>query len=704
MACAQAGGTGWGISDSRGYSMREYSMLSPWRDSGLWNKPQGTQGTQAAVSRQALTQALAQQIPILGMAQSWRNTFRGEGATGRREFKLAGGDGADGLFLSIGSQQLPSFQFLGLSGNAVGAGLKWGRFSFGSTTMNSLFQKFADTYDSATNGTEKPKARDASTYTWMTAQAFNGSRGTIDLVMMRVNRDLTPWQVKDKKMQQGTSMGARADLKLWADWKMRGEWMNNRRKNGDAANAWHLELNGPLRNPLGVTQINFWLDERQPGFASMNDMNPNAGYSNQKLSLQQNIALGDMKTALQWTQVKNANLATKLWNGNERNFASTESKADMTWKLSTAMSLSANYHNLDTSRLTATGNGLDLNNNATRRQEVRANLNWKLSPAISTTFNFSSLDNEQSTDTGKSQYLNGNTRQEMRADMNWKLSKSLSGAASYSNLNTSYTTINGTHSFFSDLTRRQEMKANFDWKVSPSLSLVANISNAATAQDISRSSSNIAIDSNISKRQEVGGGLQWKVSKTISMSATASRITSDTDLLAAGADDLRPLSRQTDQQLALAISRRTGAGSWSLQFTQHTLNDAASATVNTRGQTLQLQTERKVLPNLKVKGAWNVSSDDDIARRLANERATHNLEAQWALSSRSNLSLNYRDWNTIRQQLGGTSFEGSNELGLRFNWGSAVKGNGLGLAMEYAKRDTPNPLDREKYRVGLTYK
>lgn len=700
VACAQAGGTGWGISEARGYSMREYSMLSPWRDSGLWNKPQGAQ---TPVSRQAFAQALAQQIPLLGMAQGWRNTFRGEGATGRREFKLGGGDGADGLFLSLGSQQLPSsFQFLGLNGNAVGAGLKWGRFSFGSTTMSSLFQKFADTYDSAASGTDKPKAHDASTYTWLTAQAFNGSRGTVDLVMMRVNRDLTPWQVKNKKMEQGTSMGARADLKLWADWKMRGEWMNNRRQNGDAANAWHLEMNGPFRNPLGVTQINFFLDERQPGFASMNDMNPNAGYSNQKLSLQQNITLGEMKSTLQWTQVKNANLAIKLWNGNERDFASTEAKADMSWKLSNVMSLSANYYNMDTARHTA--NGAALNGNEMSRQEMRANLNWKLSPALSTTFNFSSQNNGQSTNNGNIQYSNGNLRQEARADMNWKLSKSFSAVASYSNSSTGYTNISGSNNFYSDLTKRQEMRANFDWKFSPALSVVANFANANATQDISHNISNKAIDSNLTTRQEMGGGLQWKVSKSLSMSATANQVISSTDFLAASADDPKALARQTDQQLAMGLSRRTSAGSWSLQFTQHSLNDSASSTLNTRGQTLQLQTERTLMPNLKVKGAWNLSSDNDLARRLANERATHNLEAQWGLSSRSNLSINYSDWNTVRQQLGGTAYGGNSQLGLRFNWGSAVKGNGLGLALEYDKRDTPNPLDREKYRVGLTYK
>ena len=350
-------GTGWGLNSDTysAYSMHDYSLLSPWRENATWTRPQDAQNT---VSRHDFAQALAQQIPVLGMMGSWRNTFRGEGATARREWKF-GGSGPDATVLSLGTQALPQYQFLGLSGNATGMGLSVGRFSFGSTAMSAMMQEFADSYDSVTEGKAAPKTRDASTYTWMTAQALNNSRGTLDLVMMRVNRDTTPGQADNKKMISGTSMGMRADLKLWADWKMRGEWMNNRRQNGNAANAWHLEMNGPLRNPLGITQVNFWMDARQPGFSAMNDMKPSDGYSNMKLVMQQNITLGTMQTALQWTGTKNENLALQMANGAERDSNSTEAKADVNWKLSPVLFVSANYYDFNTNKDTVSGHGLE---------------------------------------------------------------------------------------------------------------------------------------------------------------------------------------------------------------------------------------------------------------------------------------------------------------------------------------------------------
>lgn len=700
-ARADMGGTGWVINDRSIYSTHEYSLLSPWRDSALWNQPQGAK--QNVVSRHDFTQALAQQVPILGLVGGWRDTFRGTGALARREFKFGGSSAkkSDGIMLSIGTQTLPSYQFLGLNGNATGAGLKWGRFSIGSTAMRSAFQSFADTYDNATEGEKKPIAQDESSYTWMTAQALNDSHGTIDLVMMRVRRDLTPSQLDKKKMAQGSSMGMRADLKLWADWKMRGEWMNNRLEKGDAANAWHLEMNGPLKNPLGVTQINFWLDARQPGFAAMNDMRPSDGYSNQRFSMQQNVKLGDMSTALQWTQIKNENMAQTLYNGNQRRFASREAKADMTWKLSPKMSLGANYSNFDSND--STMSGANLNDNGNARREARANLKWQLSPAISANFNYLNSGNQQTTKGGNFEYSNFSARSEARADMNWKLSKTISMTAGYSMLDTGLRVANGTHINTDDNTR-DEGKIGLSWKFSPKLSMVANVANLDSVRDTTDSNSGDALNSTVIKRQEVGAGLQWQMSRTLAVSATMARVGTNNDFFAGGIANSLAVSRQTDQQMALGLSQKTKAGSWNLQFTQHNIDDAVESSTQKHGDSLQLQSERQLLPNLRLKGSWTLASDKDISNRLSSDQATHNVEAQWGLSDRSNLSLNYSDWNTARQQIGRSDYTGSSKFGLNFNWGSAVKGNGLGLAFQYSQSDVPSVYGRDYYKIGLTYK
>ena len=699
-ARAEVGRTSnWGLGDaayaSNEYSMRDYAMLSPWRDQALWNQPQNAS---KSVSQHDFTQALAQQIPVLGMVKSWRDTFRGQGASSRREWNF-GGDSANATVLSLGTQSLPQYQFLGLNGNVVGAGLKIGRFSFGSSAMSSMLQNFADTYDNATEGSKKSGARDATNYTWMTAQAMNNSRGTLDLVMMRVNRDMTPGQSDNKKMIGGTSMGARADLKLWADWKMRGEWMANRREKGESANAWHLEMNGPLRNPLGLAQINFWMDTRQPGFAGLNDFNSSTGYSNMRLMMQQNVRFGTMQTALQWSQNQNENLALQIGNGGEIASGSSEAKADMSWKMSPFVFISANYLNFQSDRQTA--NGMAPKDDSTNREEARANVNWQISPEVSTTLNLSSQKAEQSTTADAIVYSNASSHQESRADVNWKVSPDISATAGVTAVSNDLKNLGAGNLNLNNLDS-QESRANLNWKVSPDVSLVAKVVSAESTQNVGISVD--ALNATLTHRQEVGGGVQWQLSRGLAISATTAQVSTDRDLLAFNAKSSQPRSRQNDQQLALGLTHRTQSGNWNLQLTQHDVSDEISNNTQTSGQTLQIQTERQLLPNLRIKGLWNLSSDADLSQRLANERASRSVEAQWGLSGRSNLSVNYSDWNNVQNRSNYASSLSNNQFGLRFNWGSIVSGNGLGLALEYAKADTTDPSQRERYKIGLTYK
>lgn len=697
VACADesAANLNLGANNYSIYSRNEYSMLSPWRDNALWNQPQGKQSN---VTRHAFTQALAQQIPLLSLVGSWRNTFRGQGATARREWKFGGG-GPEATTLSLGTQSLPQYQFLGLGGNATGVGLTSGRFSFGTTVVSGLMQKFADSYDSATEGTKTPTARDASTYTWMTAQALNNNRGTLDLVMMRVNRDTTPGQSDDKKMVSGTSMGMRADLKLWADWKMRGEWMNNRRQNGEAASAWHLEMNGPLRNPLGVAQINYWMDARQPGFTAMNDMTLSDGYSNMRLVMQQQIKFGDMQTALQWTQTDNNNLALQIGNGGQRDASTTEAKADLSWKLSPVLFVSANYLDFKSDKTIA--NGALSNDASSNNETAKANLNWQIFPDLATTLNVSSQNTEQSSSNGNIVYSNASNRQESHADLNWKVSPEITATGSVSALNNDVKSASGS-SLNLDKLNSQDARANLKWKLTPHVSVLANVG----ATDSERKVGNVpeVLDATQTHRAEIGGGLQWQLSRALALTATTSQVQVSSDLLRANAALSEPASRLQDQQLALGLAHRTKAGSWNLQVTQHTLNDSASRNLSSKGQTISLQTEHQLLPNLRLKGAWNLSSDADLANRLANERAARSVEAQWSPNSRSNLSINYSDWDNLQSRPRDATSLGSQQFGLRFNWGSAVQGNGLGLAVEYAKQDTIDPNQREHYKIGLTYK
>ena len=285
--------------------------------------------------------------------------------------------------------------------------------------------------------------------------------------------------------------------------------------------------------------------------------------------------------------------------------------------------------------------------------------------------------------------------------MNWKVSPALTASGTVSTVNNDVKNINGTVANLDNL-NSQDARANFNWKLTPSVSAVANVATTNSVRDTGAIPD--ALNTAVTHRQEIGGGVQWQLSSALALAATTSQVRTDVDLMNANSDITQPSSRQSDQQLSLGLTHRTKAGNWNVQVTQHNLSDPASNNLATQGQTISLQTERQILPNLRIKGTWNIASDNDLANRLANERAARSIEAQWGLSSRSNLSINYSDWNNLQNRPNFATSLGSNQFGLRFNWGSAVKGNGLGLAVEYSKQDTTDPNQRERYKIGLTYK
>ena len=573
---AHAQTSSWSLANGNEYSQSELRAFTPWRDSGLGSKSKATPAAQ--VSRRDFSNALAQNIPILAFARDWRDTLRGTGALSKRSFKLMDNAGDNDLVLLVGAQQLPQFGLANLNGGTTsGLGMTWGKFSFGTTSTRQAFERIASSYDRLTEGTKANQNFDQSTMTWMTLRPLDSKSGTIDVLFVRASRDMTPWQKDndDKKTHDGTSFGARTDLKLWSDWRLRGEWMNNKlageNTDGDTTNAWKIDTNGTLQNPLGTMQISLYMDSRDPNYAPIGDMNRSEGYANTRVLVVQPVQWGDFGGTLKLNQDSHENLDPTPYNGQE--------------------------------------------------------------------------------------------------------------------------TANQT----------QEVSADFKWKLSPRISAVAKMASRDASQDLQTLLDNDA--TNDTSRQSAEAGVEWKLNNSMSLNATASHIRTDRDFTPAGTDsERRAIARLKEQRLALGISRRTKRGNWNLQVSQHSLNDKLGNYTNTSSQSLSLQAERQMTPNLRLRGTLNLNSDDDFARSLSNDRANQSVEAQWKVSSRSNLTLNYSNWDTELGRLDDFSRSGGDEMGLKFNYGASRSGNGLGLSVEYSKRDTPNPDERERYRVGLTFK
>ena len=562
----------WSLSGSSELPQSEFRALTPWRDGGLMSKSKTVQPMQQ-VSRRDFANALAQKIPVLAFARDWRDTLRGTGAQSKRSFKLLDGAADNDLVLLVGAQQLPSFSLANLHGGTTpGLGLTWGKLAFGTSSTRRAFDRVASSYDRLTEGTKDNGSTDLSTMTWMTLRPLESKSGTIDVLFMRANRDMTPWKTDDKEMIEGTSFGARTDLKLSRDWSLRGEWMNNQIEDGDATTAWKIDSNGSLDNPLGKMTFAFYMDSRDPNYAAIGDMRESEGYANNRVLVVQNLNWGDVGGSVRFAADSHENLSPDLRIGDEQK---------------------------------------------NENQETSADFKWKLSPRISAVAKYSSRDSEQDL---KSLLEDENALGE---------------------------------------TSRVSTEAGFELKLNSSMSLTA----------------------------------------------TASQIFTDRDFTSAATDAERhAIARLREKRLALGLSRRTKIGSWSVRVAQHDLKDSIGSLADSSAQSLQLQAERQLLPNLRLRGTWNLNTDDDFARSLSNERANQSLEAQWKVSSRSDLVLNYSNWDAEYARRDDFTRQGGDEMGVRFNYGGSRSGNGLGLSLEYSKRDTPNPDDNERYRIGLTFK
>jgi hypothetical protein len=98
----------------------------------------------------------------------------------------------------------------------------------------------------------------------------------------------------------------------------------------------------------------------------------------------------------------------------------------------------------------------------------------------------------------------------------------------------------------------------------------------------------------------------------------------------------------------------------------------------------------------------------DVAEDAQNEQNAHSIEAQLQLARAARLDARYRQGYLPQGLLGGDAGSvfgapdgAARGWSTRFNAGSAAGGNGLGLALEYARSAGSNP---DSWRVGVQIK
>ncbi|HEX8552901.1 MAG TPA: hypothetical protein VF681_15260 [Abditibacteriaceae bacterium] len=290
--------------------------------------------------------------------------------------------------------------------------------------------------------------------------------------------------------------------------------------------------------------------------------------------------------------------------------------------------------------------------------------------------------------------------------------------------------------FISDelaLREEAEGKANVRWRLSPSFAVIGGHSRKAVAQRRKTEVVNTEIPTaepateaplgnedspatetalssqvwDIAQENHGEAGIEWRMSRSLALKATAGQTRIARSMEGAGMEHSLA-STEERNRLALGLERRTNGGAWSIGFARQlqaaqTNLDKFNEPTGAQTDSVQLAGERNLGPGLRIKGALGLANALTLEEQLLESRTTRSVEAQWSLDV-GRLDLRVGDSNGVKLAGAGSQLDGTREWAARFNLGSAAKGNGLGLALEYSRRDDQSAKDSAMWRVGVTYK
>lgn len=253
---------------------------------------------------------------------------------------------------------------------------------------------------------------------------------------------------------------------------------------------------------------------------------------------------------------------------------------------------------------------------------------------------------------------------------------------------------------------KAETNADLRWKLSPSLGVFAKHNYRATSQDVQVDAAAGTETKNSAVVSTGDVGLEMKVTKSLALTVSGGQTKTDTATLLPAAES--PIAaKTTDDRIAIGIQRRTSGGLFAFQMARHSLNDELGNSAITKAGSMQFNAERQVMKQLRLKGSYMWADDNSLLQQLRKAQATRSAEAQFAVPSLGRFDLLYSDWagnNSGVDPVTGASLDGAKKYGVRFNIGSADRGTGLGMSLEYALQDVRVGDNTTTLRVGLTYK
>lgn len=216
-------------------------------------------------------------------------------------------------------------------------------------------------------------------------------------------------------------------------------------------------------------------------------------------------------------------------------------------------------------------------------------------------------------------------------------------------------------------------------------------------------------------------GVELKMSRSVALTAGAGQTRIGNAQLPATANSYDPLNAtlRDENRVTVGVRRQTGGGSVNLSVARRVLDtntldgvDFSRGSGDALAHTVNLDAQRRIFGWLNVQGGWSWNSEDAFVRgddgliMSATQRTqTRRAQAQVSLPFRSRFDINYQDWAQRNAQNAASGIlGGTREYGARYLIGAPDGAAGLGLSLEYARREfaSSDPLDT--WRVGVTYR
>lgn len=224
---------------------------------------------------------------------------------------------------------------------------------------------------------------------------------------------------------------------------------------------------------------------------------------------------------------------------------------------------------------------------------------------------------------------------------------------------------------------------------------------------------------NFTDRNDSDAGVELKVSRSLALTAGVGQTRIGNAALPP--DAVIPLSSslRDEERITVGIQKRTGGGAWNLSVARRELeNNTLDGSPFEQGagdglaHTLNLSAERRLFSWLNLQGGWSWNNEDtytpgtDGAISPATLRSQSRMaQAQISLPFRSRFDVRYQEYLQQRAAGGASALlpGATREYGARYCIGAQEGQAGMGLAVEYARREVGNdPLNT--WRVGLTYR